>query len=256
MTALAEMMLETARLLGTVHEGEADSGTTTTLVDDALEYPAGHFAGGTLWLLTGAGTGNSYVVSKFSENTITIGTTLAAVVASGNRYAVANNRYARHILKQAVNFALRQIVIPNLDTSMNADSNGTLTLDSGIYNVKSVLVGDAGSEKPNYYWDERGGVLYFDQGRAPDSSERLSIWYAIPHGELTSDTGLVNDQIDREWLAWAAAVYCMRNRLQLVKRDDPALIDMLNEAKVMEMQMRQKMKTQINLPRDPRLGSW
>lgn len=255
MTTLADMMLETARLLGTVFEGEADSGTTTTLVDAMLKFPAGHFAGGTLWMLSGDNEGGCYPVTTSVENTLTIDTTLTDAIATGDAYAVATEVYPKSMLKQAVNYQLRQLIIPQVNTSMTVSTSGTLTLTSGIYNTKRILVGDEGQENPNYYWEERGGVLYFDQGRAPDTSQRITVWYAIPHGEL-ADSGTVNDQVDREWLAWASVVYCMRNRLQLIKKDDPILIDFLNEAKMQEQQLRNKMKTSINMPRDPRLGSW
>jgi len=249
-------MLETARLLGIVHEGLADSGTTTTLTDSELEYEAGYFTGGTLFPLTGSGMGQAYYITKFMENTITIDATLTTAFSASSRYAAANKTYSRQMLKQAVNFNLRQLVIPQVDTTMTVETNGTLTLSSGVYNVKRVLVGDEGEEKPNYYWDERGGVLYFDPGRAPDSAERITIWYVVPHGELVTHTAIINDQVDREWLAWASVVYCLRHKLTIIRRDDPMLIDMLNEAKMTEQQMKQKMKVQLNMPRDPRLAGW
>jgi len=68
---LYELALQVAKAMMDVHEGTAtEVGTSTTLVDDELKYPADYFKGGTLWIKTGNNIGAYRVVSNTPDGEI------------------------------------------------------------------------------------------------------------------------------------------------------------------------------------------
>ena len=85
MTTLAEATLNLGRNLKDYHQGTATStGTTTTLIDSALDAQDGFFDGGTIWFLTGTLAGKSAVVSSWNlaDRTLTFETQTAAAAST------------------------------------------------------------------------------------------------------------------------------------------------------------------------------
>jgi hypothetical protein len=249
MTTLAQAMLEAARFVGIVHEGTATGGSTTTLVDTALSFGSGYFNGGTLWVLSGDNAGVcTPVVSQHANGTITI-STQASACDSGNRYALATDKFTKAMLQQAVNYVLRRLDVTDIDTAHSA-SDGVATL-SGISNVRRVYTVDGDSKIRNFHWKEIDGKIVFD-----DSSlaETLEIWYVKSHGELSSDSGEIADDVHLDCLIASAAVYLWRNYLQKHKKDDPTALDMLNEAKTLEATARRYVIRPVG--KDPHWARW
>jgi len=153
-TRLSDVMLEIARLLGGVREGVADDGTTTYLLDAQIVEPAGHFASGTLWLLSGDHDGDCLMVTRHHENRLYVDQVDPAF-EEDDIYAVAPVKFPLHVLKQSVNMTLRILKIPYPDATLTAESTGEIIL-TDVSDVTQVLIGDEGEEMPNYYWREIG----------------------------------------------------------------------------------------------------
>jgi hypothetical protein len=120
---LFDLTLELARILGTVREGVATGGSTTTIVDTvARTEDDDAFNGGTAWITYDAGgagaapQGEYQIVSDFTASSDTITTAaFSAAIASGDRYAVAGLRYPLDLLIQKINESFG--VIEKTDTS-------------------------------------------------------------------------------------------------------------------------------------------
>ena len=115
---LFDLTKDLARLLGTLYEGVATGGSTTTIADtvERLEDDD-YWNGGTAWITydaAGAGAapqGEYSSISDFAQTggIVTLRSTLTGAVASGDRYAVATSRYPLHILIQKINQVQRYL---------------------------------------------------------------------------------------------------------------------------------------------------
>jgi hypothetical protein len=109
--------------------------------------------------------------------------------------------------------------------------------------------------EPSYHWYPLGGTVVFTPGFIPSESGYLiRLSYMAAHGEI-ADTGSVNARVDDNWLMWAAAVHCLRWKMQRTKNDDPVVAQMLNEAIAKEVEMRIKYPLPY-IVRDPHFTDW
>ncbi len=256
---LAEVMLDVARLVMDVYDGEATAGTATTLTDTAMSHKADYFTAGTLWILSGANLGACRQVTLHSQNMLTFSALTGAVVA-GVSYAVAPNVFSKSELKQAVLAVLRETKVPYSDTSLaTVENQEAYTLPDGVHNVLRVDIANSQSSPydyhTNYWWVEEAGNLHFAIGHEPQySGYTMRIWYEAAQEEPDEDEN-ISDAINLEWLQWAAAVKLWRKYAQASKKDDPTAIDMLNEAKVNEAALAAK-KLNYSIHPSPRFGNW
>jgi hypothetical protein len=255
-------MLEVARLMGGVREGTVTSGTVSTLVDTAMDEPADTFTGGTLFMLSGTNDNLCCVVTSHQFGGRLVIPTLTAAIAAADTYAVAPNKFPKHILKQAVNAVLRDLKVMGSNSTLTVTTDTqAYTLPSGVFDVRRVEVerdDDDLDYERNHHWKELNGVLYFDPGHEPgDTGKAIRVWYAKDHGEL-GDAGTVDNDVDIRYLKWAAVSYCWRNYIQGVKKDDPIAMDLLNEAKTSEAQaMRNARNNHFRIiDKDPHWGRW
>lgn len=261
MTLLTEVMLDVARLMGTVREGAATGGSTTTLIDTSLDEPADYYTKGTLWMLTGSNSGLCAVIRTFAENTITINTTLTAAIIAGNEYAAATPEFPKHKLKQAVLSALKHnpILLTN-NTLVVIANTKEYTLPTGVSDIRRVDVAtEAGlpySFIPNLSWREWNGKLIFDN-EPTQAGNIIRLWYEGQHGEI-GESGSVLPSVDMDWLKWSAVVYLYRDTITRINKDNPTDLDLLNEAKMLEVEARRKANKYAlrSMPRDPKVTIW
>lgn len=236
MTTLLEAMLETARLMGTVRDGVATGGSTTTLVDTAMDEPSDYFSKGTVWILSGTYAGVCNVVKTHGENTFTWETVLAGAIVAGVSYAVATPEYPKWKLKQAVLKVLRFDPILKIDDTATVTVNTlTYALPSGVSRVAHVEVATDPSSpynfQPNYNWREENGMIIFDPGKEPTiAGHIIRIWYIGEHGEIAESESIL-PSVDIDWLCWKSVEYLYRDAMTRINKDNPTDIDLLNEAK-------------------------
>lgn len=252
MTTLAGAMLEVARLLCRVREGSATSGTTSTLVDTAMIETGGTYTDGTLWILSGDNNGLCAVVNNHVEQTLSIATQGSAIAANDS-YVVADGKYQKHQLKQAILTKLREIEVIKKDTDQEAvegDTETTITLDAGISNVRRVEIdGDI-----SHYWKERDGVLYF-HAHEPDESSDIVIWYMAPHGDI-AESADIDDAVSLSWLKWAAVEDLLWKQYDLSDGDDPTAAKLLEKASALARRYESDKRSVRVMERDPIYSGW
>jgi len=258
MTTLVQAMLETAKVLGITYEGTATGGSTTTLVDSALDFPQDHFEGGTLWVTSGTADGLCVKVSAYANNTFTFATSTAVVAT--NTYVAATKDFPKWLLKQAALMALRFTPILKIDTTQTtvADQE-TYTLPTGVTDVRRVQVAASSSSpygyETNYHWQEVNGTLYFFD--PPAGGYLMRIWYVGYHGDI-AESGSLEEGVSQDWLKWASAVNAWRWKMEQIRKDNPVAMDLMNEAKTLEANAERTAKRyQLKqIPRDPIHADW
>jgi len=239
MTTLAAISRQVARLLVETVEGEATAGTTTTLTDTVnLKQPANKWTGGILWILSGDNDGSVISPSKFSENKITWETALAAVIAIGDDYEIADADYSYMTIKKGINQALLDIglVEQTPDESLETVSGQTsYTIPSGVSNIQEVwVVTDLGEDTEWKYqsthWDEEDGEIVFDQGYTPSDDLTLRLVWTGKATPLSAVTDTIPATIDEDYLTWVAARFVLRQGVQRYGKDRKEVAEWLNEA--------------------------
>jgi hypothetical protein len=211
MTTLLDISLKVAKEVMDVIEGTATGGSVTTLVDSALgSIPDDHFNNGRLWIKSGAHASEIYTVTDFATTTGTV--TFAAVtgaIVAGVRYAIARNSYPWDQIVSAIERALASTRVTGLNSTLVGDGTTLeFTLPAGVYDVKRVeFENTADSRKSiSHHWQEtHDGKLRFDYGCAPFDGHTIHVYYRTAHAELTAYNVAISNEINLEWLRYAAA---------------------------------------------------
>jgi len=243
-------MLDTARLITTVLESTATSGTTTTIGDTNLTASTGTYNGGTAWLLSGSMAGQYVPVKTNGVNTLTLAGTLSGSVIAGTQYAVADAQFPTWDLKQAVTQVLHRTDIPASGSAVAVA--GIATLPTGASNIKRVY---DSTKKENMHWTEMDGAVRFD---SLSVAGNITFDYLMPADLDPNLATAIDEAIDPNYVAWGAAAFLWRQLIQRIHKDDPTASDMLNEAKTNEMQALQQQRryNPRNLPRSPHYSRW
>jgi len=264
MTTLADMTLRVAKICGEVLEGIATGGSGTTLIDTTITgslYPDSYWDGGTIWFVTGvtgAYQGLSAVISHWNAGASTWtyplpSGTFTLVPAAGDYYAVAQNQFTRHALVNAVNMALYEIgkMLLSVDATVTGTGDtDTITLPSGVSDVRRIIIEDDRS----YYWNEANGVIYFDTDMGPAVGDTLRLFYMGNHAAVDADTDAISG-VDEERLAWAAAVYALRDAMKPSGADRAAMNTRYQEAVARAQELRMTRPNRA-MARDPHLSGW
>jgi hypothetical protein len=241
MTTVAEMMLETARFVSGVEvsEGTATAGATTYLTDtNNLIEPGAFWNNGTLFLKTCTETtlsGTVVSVKTFAENKLTFGT-LSKTITAGDTYAVVHSEYSRTELLNAVLGVLRSVDAEMFNEATTVVSGQEeYSLPTGVKGLRRVQVKDSDGEIViNQHWHEMNSKLVFPSKYAPTEGT-LQLIYCTPQGTL-AETGTIHTSYDYESVKWGAIVNILRMRLYKMGKDDPLILDKLNEAKANQQQ--------------------
>jgi len=251
MTTLADMMLEVARhTTAIIGEGTATGGSTTTLIDtNDLTEINGYWTGGTLFLKSCTQTdlnGTVTPITKFGTNTVTVGT-LSKTITAGDTYAVVDKEFNRLELKNAVLSVLRSRKVQQYDESLTVVSGQTeYTLPAGVKEIRRVMVDGI----VNQHWHEVNGELTFPTKYAP-ASGTIQLIYCTPQGEIT-EIDDIHENYDYDWMKWTAVINLLRNKMNKIGKDEPILLDLLNEAKTQEKDA--SLRAKASIPTDMRLA--
>jgi hypothetical protein len=209
MPTLAEITLRLAREITDVIQSTGTAGAATSLTDTVrLTQPAEHWAGGTLWILSGTHIGKFVMVDDFAANVLgfaTFGTTIGTP-----SYAVASKRFPLDELKKCVNRSLQLENVKVLTSNTTLIGDGStleFTLPTGVSNVRKVLIKDTSSPAqvyPSHHWREELGKLIFDTGYPPCDDYTIDLRYRARHAELTVYSSELNAEVDEDWLHYKA----------------------------------------------------
>jgi hypothetical protein len=245
---LGNMLLRTAECLkGLRYSISTGDGTSTTLVDTAMDEPDGFFDGGTIFFLSGTLEGLTARVSDWDATTHTFTFTEQASVPGGDcEYAVMNSQYPREGLIAAINGALSELgdypmIYENAAFITVADQE-EYTLPLGVFNIKKVFIATSTTDpyeyQENFGWLENSGTLVFDMDTPGDSGYRIKLYYEAPHNRVTQDSDDIQDTIHPDLLAWTAAYRAALNRAGFAENSEPYTKELLSYAQQKSLQMR------------------
>ena len=241
---LFNLTYELAVELGVVYEGEATSGTGSTLVDtNDLTQADDYWVGGTVWILddaAGAGAlpeGECSKISAFDNGTSTATFDAINIVSGGDRYGIADKRYTLYTLIQSVNRALRDIRIETTDTTTidTAASQTEYTLpDVASMDLREVWVETSTANSDDNRWVEiRNWIIQKTATSTEDElilpmqltiSRDIKLVYMAPHGKLYDFADELDDSVHLERVIFRAAWYAMNRNIQQTHSTDEWLL--------------------------------
>ena len=265
MTTLADVMLDVAEILGGVRVGTATGGSATTLIDTSRTEMADYWRDGTLFLLSGTYSGVASRISAYSDNTITVPTTVGGAIVAGVRYAAAPPKYTFDQMQIAIQRAIDEIgdAVTYDAALVVLASTHIYTLPTGVSGVIRVEVATSAdspySYAPSYYWEENNGYLYFDTKKAPSTAGlKIRLWYRTPHADLAAYSTVVSPNVNMEWLKWMAVVNVYRDTISQTGHDDAVIVELLNQAMAKERELRDRRRNKFNYVQniDPKFASY
>lgn len=263
MTTLFDATLALAKALGNVRSsvttgaGAADG---TTVIDSTRTEAADYWNDGTLWITSGAKSGNSRKITDWAltGTTFTIPTTTAAA-GSGVTYSVLNGDWPQDKLIEFINAALGEYgdTLSSDATLVSVADQESYTLPTGVSGVRRVEIATNSAAPygfvPHYGWYESGdGSLRFNVGQElGEAGYAIRLWYEARHAALTTDAGVVSDTVNLDRLAWEAAAKAWAWRVMLAGRDRPEYGSNLTWALAKADELRKRYPTR-HLAKDPR----
>lgn len=240
MTTLWDATLALARILMQVRQGLATGGSTTTVVDTALDEPSNYFGTtyrpGTLWLdlatnVSKTITGYTFGASPTITFTPAQATPAPGAVVANDVYYAAPPDFPRYVLIQAINQALQELgPFPTVaEITAVADQQEYDSDDNAIFEEEIVSIELATSSAAPYdwmkieNWDQHEltkRTLVFDEGHEPDVAYTMRVTYLAAHAELSSDSGVVNRLVNPDLLKWQAACYAYQWKITHTKGDE------------------------------------
>ena len=231
---LFDLTLRVARALNAVEEGIATSGDTTSLIDsNNLTQDDDFWNGGTAWIIqdsAGAGAapeGEYSIINDFANATgdATLRTTLSAGIASGDRYAIADNEYPLNDIISQINAALDDmgpVVFTDTTSVTIADNQTEYTLPTAIVGgeLKEVWFQNDDSDSDDNRWTPvyNWYVQKTATGTADElilpyqfaSGYDLKLVYTANHAELYDVTDKLSEDIDIRQVVYRATLNMLR----------------------------------------------
>lgn len=208
MSTVFAISLEMMRRVTDILSGTATGGSTTTLEDTTnLIQPNEYYKRGTLWVRTGAHAGKVLTVNEHADNELVFDA-IPTAIEVGVGYSVARGAYPWEQIKTAIQTALDETFVLEHDDSLSGDGESLVfTLPEGVADVREVWLELAdGTEKSiSNHWEESMGSLVFDVGFVPAKDVEIHLYYKARHAEISSYSTEISPQINRHWLALAAA---------------------------------------------------
>jgi len=253
-------MLRLAGEIGTVREGTATGGATTTLTDASKSLGTDVFKLGTLFFLDGTYEGTSVVVTSNTDTQFTF-SALDDAVEVGTRYACLDKDIPRDVLMRAVNEALRDIApYKQEDTVLETVADQEVySLPAYVRNLLKVEIATATEEPYGYYesnhWDFMNGELRFAPGFAPDlDGYAIRLTYQEEHTDLVDESEDIPYNVNMDVLHWTAVLYCAKyGRRVLGDTDKVNWTEKASEASAMRFSHQRKQET---IRRSPRHADW
>ena len=238
---LFDLTYEVASELGIVVESVATGGSTTTLDDSViLTETDDHWNKGTVWILADSAGSTTLPVGMYSvisnfENTnarCTIGTVTNGV-ASGDTYAITDERFTLGDLITAVNRAVRDVGYIPVTNSTAVDTAAAQTEytlpPEANYDLREVWIETNTSDSDDNRWAKStnwsientavgtADTLIF--GFQPAYPSDVKLVYMSPHVRLVDYTDKLSESIPYERVVYRAAVHAMTHYGMKVHED-------------------------------------
>ena len=246
MTTLKDVMKDSLLRIGELHNGTATGGSATTLVDSGLKGRDGDWKLGTLFIDSADSAAPEGEFAEVTIYTRTSGTltvaasALSAAPASGDEYSVSSPLFPTDVVKQQVNFALRQLgEIPLEDESLTtAGSQTEYTLPTGVNarNLKQVWVsqlstsGDRRKRQILDWYPRPDGILVFRS--QPDTGFEITLMYMGAHPALTAYGSVLDKHVHIELASAATAYWLLKQKKRRSAGVSAEQVDELNDAAV------------------------
>ena len=264
MTIAFDAMLELARRMGGVYEGDlykvTGTSSTTTLVSTTLTQVDDYWNGGTLFITYDAGgagaapQNESREITDFTASTDTVTTTTAFTVApaTGDKFGITKNDYPRHVLMRALNSALRwwgDIAYYDDTTLDTAASTLEYSLPAAaVKDLRNVMIANSTSSPydfhpfPYWYVNRGSGKLVFRV--QPAYTYNIRLIYMAPHAAVDSDDDAISTHVYIEALYAYAMAELYMWKVQTTGHDDRKWIDLYNQY----LQLAEKYKRENPVP--------
>ena len=248
---LFDLTYEVATELGILIESTATGGSATTLADTVILTEADdHWNKGTVWILKDAAgasalpEGQYAVISDFDNgtSTATIGTITA--VASGDTYAITDQRYTLGDLVTAVNRAIRDAgYIPVTDTTTIDTAAAQTEYDLPIaanHDLITVDIQTKIGDSDDNQWTPIGfdiqhtavgtaDLLVFR--RQPTPTRDIKLVYMSPHVKLVDYDDKLSESVPYERVIYRAVVHAMKHRQMKIEKVDDWFMEALSDYK-------------------------
>lgn len=250
MTTVADIALQVAQEVMDVVQGISTGGSTTTLADTVLlaSYPNDHWNNGRLFIKSGLNAGRVLRITDFVTTTgvVTISETLANAILASTTYAIIRNAYPLDRILQAIQRALDGTWVTAENATLTGDGTTTeFTLPAGVSQVLRVENASYGVAA---HCEEIMGKLRFQQGFAP-AAEAIRVYYKGKHTDITSETVVINPEINATWLKfkasqellwWGATMYGSQVEYRIEERMNKVIDALKNKSPHNRMYLRLK----------------
>jgi hypothetical protein len=261
---LFDLTYKLARLLGTVSEGVATGGSTTTIADTVERTEDNdYWIGGTAWILydaAGAGAapqGEYSYISDFATTggIITLRSTLTAAVAASDRYAVASPRYPLQILTQKINESFGVMIKTDITSLTTVSGQTEYSLPTDLLELRQVYIARDTNTVDHrweriYDWDvEKTAVSTADKlilMREFTAGYLIKLVYTTYQATLRFATDVLDEWIHEDYVLYNAAVGCLLWRKAKVGDSDLSVNDLLNYYQALASQ--KNLENQRRLP--------
>lgn len=173
-------------------------------------------SGADVVLTTKIARGNDTTINISIANGTCTGLTSAPTSANttagvaGPRYAVCSGAFPMEQMFAAMQTALDETWVTGEDTSLTGDGETLrFTLPAGVTDVKEIWFERASMNEMGImsHWDvdHTTGEIVFQFGFPPKEDDVLHLYYRKPHDEIVDYGVEISPEIDRGWLAFAAA---------------------------------------------------
>src|SRR3990172_4288529 len=219
---------------GGIHEGSVVSDDTdTTLGDNTIALQDGVLDGGTLWVRTGARTGQTRVISSQVADVLTWSPAFTGAIGLGSRYTALGPEFPRHLLRRVVNRVLRNLPpYARYDTDLVTVANQEeYDLPTGVDNPKTVEIARLQTGPNLLYMTHTGWIpISYIDGADPttDPTPAIRFWKNAPsvsgytirigfntiHRELLEDSDQINGGVSPNRLVFEAPAEARRSRIR------------------------------------------
>jgi len=265
MTTLYDILLDTARLCGILKSGKTTTTGATNYVVDINRYETDdYFNNGTIFIRSGTYTGQTARVIDYTQSNGYIyvaptGSSNFGYIDAGVYYSITNEN--REALVQAINQALFDMgECTTVDDTLSVvEDTQVYTLPAGVSNVKRIAIANRVDDPVEYHrsynWHEHGGKLYIDDTILQPAGNTIRLYYIKRHGEVNSDTDVIDELLDFERLSWTATYFFLRTRLQYSGNTDERETFLLTEAKT-KVDRYSRLALPHKMERDSNLARW
>jgi hypothetical protein len=244
---LFDLVYRTMREMGTLIEGTATGGSTSTVADTVDRTEADDtYNGGTILVTYDAGgagaapQGEYDQVSDFANTSgvISARTGWTVAVAAGDRYAVAKKKYSLAWVKQCINRALQNLgEVPVTDTTTitTADGQTEYSLPATPLDLREVYIQNNNDDSDDNQWTPlhncKEGVTATGTANLlilpyqPVSGYAIKLVYGANHPELVNASDKLSEEVPIERVVYAAASIALMDK---AIRIDPMIMTRIN----------------------------